>query len=1155
MIRRLTGNVAGILVIGLVLTSTGAGVAEAEVLCWDFVVHPTQETAPMIGYVHDGDPGGGVWDGTTTGWTPYGDCVPGTGLQGDGTAIFADAPCENANSGFVYGLTGSTGSFTLDVRVKVLENVTQGNGKSMTIKNDTQQRGIKLQTDRVELVNGSGVVGTWLTGLDLASAFKILRFSVNATTVDNVVTVYMWDAGSSTWTTLGNTTLGGSGGGGEVPQNGIGIGSLAGSSTMSGKFIIDWARVNPTTALGTSVGPLPACISVCGIGVAPGAVQTPTGYAGGGAAVMTNLGSPDYVNGLNVLPNNAGFDGNTQVAVVGGRSCKQNVAGPGGNYIFFAVDDAFIYQGNHPAVFITVSYYDAASGTLALQYDAGPGNEYKDGGAITLSGTNQWTSHTWTVTDAYFGTGEAWGGDFRFGTGGVPVAVDSVVVAYLPGPEIDYTITNIGDSTVNWAVAKVAADGVTPAVYNWLNLDSTGGQLIASASALLKASIDTTALGAGAQPPAYLKFTDTCDLPAAFSEPFSYSDGSLIGQDSWTLTAGSASPFNVDTGRLKLDGSGDSTPGVWHTATRNLASGGTEGEYSVKLKLARGPNDSNNFWDFHVKAGTQDLAIIQGKAQEFLCKNPSNINDATGYQALTSTPTLLEIKIKTAGSKTVEYWWNGTKLNTTSGTCNHNGVGGVSGVAFDRISGASSSGLTDWVYIDDLSVTVTAAYQLREIDLNVIGCSLAVVPRAALPVTGCSGTATRTFSVINNGVFDITSFTVQQADPVTGNPYPTPVPWLTLPNTTGLTIPSGGSVDVTVGIDLAQASGTEKATLQFSTTCSSGTARDTLVDALTVTKLTAGGTILRYKGDKDPLLPGSMGSGGQFSEFEGTQVGTVVTDPDATDRFAYELNDLSTGKTKFISEPPATFANGATLVVRMKKLADASYPGGRYGNIWIHAPNISAEIFWGGPSGELGDKSREVWTTLSADQGADANYHTIRVTTQDTGGSTGIVVNVYFDENPVPVLSITNAAAVGPQGSSHNGFGFGTQGTSNIEHIFVDCLSATTAGAFAPGEEVACLGESLTCPDLCHRPYADVDDDGDVDQADFSVFQLCFTGPDVTVLPPGLPEYCACLDHADDDNNSATPPTADGNIDSFDLSAFEKCASGPGIPANPSCGD
>lgn len=78
----------------------------------------------------------------------------------------------------------------------------------------------------------------------------------------------------------------------------------------------------------------------------------------------------------------------------------------------------------------------------------------------------------------------------------------------------------------------------------------------------------------------------------------------------------------------------------------------------------------------------------------------------------------------------------------------------------------------------------------------------------------------------------------------------------------------------------------------------------------------------------------------------------------------------------------------------------------------------------------------------------------------------------------------------------------------------------------------------------------DVDEDGDVDQADFSLLQSCLTG---TGDPGGafrsLPEACRCLDITGPGNEP------DNALDQQDLVAFELCASGPGIPANPACDD
>ncbi|MGQ9648781.1 MAG: hypothetical protein ACUVXJ_01575 [Phycisphaerae bacterium] len=79
----------------------------------------------------------------------------------------------------------------------------------------------------------------------------------------------------------------------------------------------------------------------------------------------------------------------------------------------------------------------------------------------------------------------------------------------------------------------------------------------------------------------------------------------------------------------------------------------------------------------------------------------------------------------------------------------------------------------------------------------------------------------------------------------------------------------------------------------------------------------------------------------------------------------------------------------------------------------------------------------------------------------------------------------------------------------------------------------------------CNDPFADVDDDGDVDQADFAVMQRCIGLP----LPPSegedpvpLPAECFCFDRAHD-----------GDVDSDDVGFFEACASGAGIAADPDC--
>ncbi len=65
----------------------------------------------------------------------------------------------------------------------------------------------------------------------------------------------------------------------------------------------------------------------------------------------------------------------------------------------------------------------------------------------------------------------------------------------------------------------------------------------------------------------------------------------------------------------------------------------------------------------------------------------------------------------------------------------------------------------------------------------------------------------------------------------------------------------------------------------------------------------------------------------------------------------------------------------------------------------------------------------------------------------------------------------------------------------------------------------------------------DVDGDGDVDQRDFGLFQVCLTQPGQTVQPP--------CDTADFNH--------DGLVNQGDMTTFVDCLSGPGVLADKTC--
>jgi hypothetical protein len=296
--------------------------------------------------------------------------------------------------------------------------------------------------------------------------------------------------------------------------------------------------------------------------------------------------------------------------------------------------------------------------------------------------------------------------------------------------------------------------------------------------------------------------------------------------------------------------------------------------------------------------------------------------------------------------------------------------------------------------------------------------------------------------------------------------------------------------------------------------------------------------ILEYMGDVDPDSANSAGTGYNFYLYEGDKQGSVVSDPDAVNGQAWYIPDSDIANTKWRSNPERYIKPyiGGTIVARVK--CTASNSTGSDNLMILEDYGLYTTYHWGGPNGMIRENIRNQETTITGND----QYHILRLTTQNTHDSNQ-VINLYFDENPTPVIQITDASEATSYPVSDS-FGFGAGSTSETQNIYFDWIIATHSGAFAPGEEEACLGRSLHPP--CHNPFADADNDGDVDQDDFAEFQLCYTGSGGSI--PSSPAYCLCFD---------IHPTGslDGDIDSDDYTAFENCASGPNIPANITCDD
>jgi Secretion system C-terminal sorting domain len=89
----------------------------------------------------------------------------------------------------------------------------------------------------------------------------------------------------------------------------------------------------------------------------------------------------------------------------------------GSNYMYFAVDDAFMKGGVNP-VQIKITYLDNFVGDWWLEYDAAPNNPFKKSTPITNANDNKWKTVTVYLNDAAFLNRQTQNMDFRIFNGG-----------------------------------------------------------------------------------------------------------------------------------------------------------------------------------------------------------------------------------------------------------------------------------------------------------------------------------------------------------------------------------------------------------------------------------------------------------------------------------------------------------------------------------------------------------------------------------------------------------------------------------------------------------------------------------------------------------------------------------------------------------------
>jgi len=269
-----------------------------------------------------------------------------------------------------------------------------------------------------------------------------------------------------------------------------------------------------------------------------------------------------------------------------------------------------------------------------------------------------------------------------------------------------------------------------------------------------------------------------------------------------------------------------------------------------------------------------------------------------------------------------------------------------------------------------------------------------------------------------------------------------------------------------------------------------------------------------------------VGNNGCFATLAGAMMvaSPVLVNPE----FEYPTADQNCGPppTIVLGVPTGWSTNAPDEFVRD---GNVFYPGA------CPCPD-SAGGHYGTMSTGFGDELR-AWQTLKVMTG-----RTYRFAGWFAGGGTNTVTIKLVDGSD-PTATPLASTTVSSPGEASTTWKYSSVQANAASDILTVVWELTGAA-----DDSATHADGFTFETPCNDPFADADADGDVDQTDFAVFQLCYTGSGQGPVPT-TPEYCKCLDV---DGAGGQP---DNDIDQGDFNKFEACASGPGILASTACDD
>ncbi|WP_051950901.1 Ig-like domain-containing protein [Actinacidiphila yeochonensis] len=182
-----------------------------------------------------------------------------------------------------------------------------------------------------------------------------------------------------------------------------------------------------------------------------------TAKPNGTATVGTVLGAAGGDHGLTQVDFTGSTGAVTTAGDKAGRTARTTGTSSGGSDMYFDIDNSTAATGSYNST-MDVSYLDAGTGSILVQYDAGAKDAYHTAGSITLHNTGTWQKAEIAANGAYFGNSENAGADLRLHSS-APFSVHSAAVTvtgawvsggqqFPPAPQIT---TPRGGSTVKLA--------------------------------------------------------------------------------------------------------------------------------------------------------------------------------------------------------------------------------------------------------------------------------------------------------------------------------------------------------------------------------------------------------------------------------------------------------------------------------------------------------------------------------------------------------------------------------------------------------------------------------------------------------------------------------------------------------------------------------